>query len=124
MAPDGLIAALIATLIAALNVPLSAIRSAILSAPPHYQVLIRQLLEFEGIPQEILSEFKHFDGDGNGRISAGEVRRALHHFGIQVSDAQVGAHCHCVSLSAAACRCVSLRAAACLSLPWMAADGR
>ena len=60
--------------------------------PPPYQVLIRQLLAFEGIPQEIIRAFKHFDGDGNGRISADEVRRALHHFGIQVSELQVGAH--------------------------------
>jgi Ca2+-binding EF-hand superfamily protein len=68
-------------------------------------VLIRQLLDFEGIPQEIIRAFNDFDRDGNGRISAYEVRRALHiHFGIQVSDLQVGAHCRSVSLRVAQCR--------------------
>jgi Ca2+-binding EF-hand superfamily protein len=67
-------------------------------------VLIRQLLDFEGIPQEIIRAFNLFDKDGNGRISAYEVRQALHHFGIQVSDFQVGAHCRSVSLRVPQCR--------------------
>jgi Ca2+-binding EF-hand superfamily protein len=67
-------------------------------------VLIRQLLDFEGIPQEIIMAFNLFDKDGNGRISAYEVRQALHHFGIQVSDFQVGAHCRSVSLRVPQCR--------------------